>query len=145
MNAYHRQPEPGEWQEEKNAFGGVRHFRMVNGIKEYEMIVTVDGMSIPESQVEAYNQRRKAQLAAKIERSRQQAEQQTYCPFFGGGKCKGEKCALYGRQDCALSEITGAEGTDTSGKICPFNGAQCRADCGLYKNGCVLTAIKERM
>lgn len=41
--------EPGEWQEETNRFGGVRRFRMIGGIKEYECSVRTTNGTKPQS------------------------------------------------------------------------------------------------
>ena len=41
--------EPTEWQEEVNQYGGVQRYRMIGGVKEYEMLVKIDGIEIPQS------------------------------------------------------------------------------------------------
>lgn len=42
MSIYNRnEPEPGEWQEEVNAYGGVKRFRMIGHIKEYEPVTYI--------------------------------------------------------------------------------------------------------
>lgn len=138
---------PGEWQTEVNAFGGVHRYRMVGNVKEYEPTVTIDGIDIPESQVEDYNRRRKEQAAAQIEQNRRAAAQAAplySCPFKGANNCTREKCALYVGRGCALARIAERATADTDGKACPFSPYSCRKTCGLYKNGCVLTAINER-
>ena len=138
---------PGEWQTEVNQYGGTRRYRMVGNIKEYEPTVTINGIEVPQSELAAFHERNKAQTAAQIEASKRAAQtQKTYaCPFNGGNhSCKREKCALYGGDGCTLAQIAARATTDTAGKSCPFSPYTCRADCGLYKSGCVLTAIKER-
>ena len=79
-------PEPSEWQEEVNQYGGVRRYRMIGNCKEYEMDVTVDGITIPQSQLEDYHRRKKA-----AEEARKEAEKNTpapppqrNCPFKDG-------------------------------------------------------------
>ena len=138
---------PGEWQEERNIWGGVRRFRMLGPIKEYEMMVTVDGIEIPQSELEDYHRRKKEREAAAVEARKTAPPQprQLACPFGGGGhSCTREKCAIYTGNGCTLAQIAATGTTDTAGKSCPFSPYPCRNDCGLYKNGCVLTAIKER-
>ena len=41
--------EPGEWQEEKNRFGGVRRFRMIGNVREYECEVRTTHGTISQS------------------------------------------------------------------------------------------------
>ena len=120
-----------EWHEEKSPFGGVRRFRWENGAKAYEMMVTVDGTTIPESQLEDYNRRKKEQLAARLKQENAKPQGKA-CPFNGGGhSCTREKCALYG-ETCLLSRIADTAARDTEGKACPFSPYQCRSDCYLY-------------
>lgn len=139
----------GEWQEETNAFGGVRRYRMIGNVKEYEMDVTVDGITIPQSQLESYNRRKKA-----IEQARREAENsrppQPKCPFMDGVKtdCIQEECALYLMEDgCALAWLNNrAPQKDTEGLRCPFNRSICRPECVLYQNGgCELIGIVKRI
>lgn len=140
-----RNTPPSEWLEEKTFFGGVRRYRWENGVKSYEMMVTVDGATIPESQLEDYNRRKKEQLAARLEQENA-TPQGKACPFNGGGhSCNLEKCAVFDGGSCILARIADTAIRDTEGKSCPFSPYQCRPDCGLYKNGCVLTAIQERI
>lgn len=65
MSIYNRnEPEPGEWQEEIDKFGGVKRFRMIGHIKEYEPTITINGLEIPQSQLADYH-RRQTQGAAR--------------------------------------------------------------------------------
>ena len=126
-----------EWQEEFNSFGGIRRFRMVDGVKEYEAEITVEGgITIPESQIEAYNQRkRELQEAAR----KATPEKPVFCPFNGGTSCKTHNCALFVDAACNISTIAKPSGIETAGKKCPFTPYQCRPDCALYASGCMLT------
>lgn len=131
------QPEPSEWQiEEKTG----KRYRMIGNVKEYEMLVTIGGISVPESQVEAFNARNKAAAEARREAERKAAEEQPpqrNCPFKDGmhTTCTGEKCAFY-FTGCTLAQI-GAPARDTAGRVCPFDryGHKCREDCALYNGG----------
>ena len=137
---------PGEWQEERNQWGGVRRFRMVGPVKEYEMMVTVDGMEIPQSELEDYHRRKReaAEAAAEARKTAPPPPRQLACPFGGGGhSCTREKCALFTGTGCTLAQITTGGTGSTAGKSCPFSPYACREDCGLYKNGCVLTAFRK--
>lgn len=130
---------PSEWQTDEHG----RRYRMVGNIKEYEMMVRIGGISVPESQVEAHN----ARMRADAERQRQTVEQQPQpqnCPFMSGMQtdCTREKCALY-CDGCTLARIIDRPpAKDTVGLKCPFSRYNCRPDCALYKNGCALTGIK---
>ena len=69
-----------------------------------------------------------------------------WCPFMSGGaNCKRKGCKLYTGERCTLADHREAPSRDTKGRKCPFNPYQCREDCGMYKNGCLLTARKERI
>ncbi len=135
--------QPGEWQEEVNQWGGVRRFRMVGNVKEYEMTVKIDGHDIPQSEVEDYHRRKKAaqeaQRKAEAEKAKIPARN---CPFAEGMQtsCTREKCALF-MDGCTLARITAAKATE--GLQCPLSKykAKCRRDCALYNNGCTLTGI----
>ena len=136
----------GEWQEERNQWGGVRRFRWIApGVKEYEMDVFVDGIPVPQSQVEDYNRRKKEAEAAR--RAAPPPPPARQCPFsFTGvpGDCKRDNCALFDGEACALAQIADKAARDTAGKSCPLNPYKCEARCALYKSGCVVTAMNER-
>ena len=139
------EPLPGEWQEEKNAYGGVRRFRMIGGIKEYEMMIqTADGIEIPESQLASYQQRKDAVKKAK---EVIHTPPRRTCPFMDGmhSTCKGEKCALFLADGCALASFTDKPPIkDTKGLICPLNkyNSPCTAECALYKRGsCIFIGL----
>jgi len=48
-----KEEEPGEWQEEKNQFGGVRRYRMIGSIKEYETEVTTTHGTYTQAEIDA--------------------------------------------------------------------------------------------
>ena len=126
--------EPGEWQREPGNFG--RRYRIVGGIKEYEMQIQTAGGMITESQLEAENR------AAKPQKER--PAQRPDCPFKDGVKnsCSGESCALYLKGGCTLAQIgSGQPAKDTAGLQCPFNRYKCSTTCALYKKGCMFTAV----
>lgn len=148
--AYQRQ-EPGEWQEEINAFGGVRRYRMIGNCKEYEPTIRVDGIEIPQSELTAYHERKKAAQAAQIEAAKKAqatAPPPRNCPFSDGmsTQCTREKCALY-LNGCTLARLTDRPPAKaTEGLQCPFSKYhyKCRKDCALFNNtGCTFTGIKE--
>lgn len=140
------EPAPGEWQEERNPWGGVRRFRICGGVKEYEAEVLTASGVIRESELSAHAQREAARIQAEAEEQRKQATAAAlvrHCPFTNSlhSSCKREKCALFA-DGCAISNIMGdTPSKAASGLICPFSGTTCRTDCALFKNnGCVLTA-----
>lgn len=138
-------PEPGEWQQEPGAFG--RRYRMVNGVKEYEMEIN----GVPQSVFFASQKAQKAQQEAAREREKKEAAERAArrrnCPIYdntglNNTDCSLEACALY-MNGCTLARLTPAR--DTEGLQCPFDRYRhkCRTDCALYKGGCTLTGIKE--
>lgn len=139
-------PEPSEWQEEVNQYGGVRRFRMIGNVKEYEMMVSVDGTQIPQSELSAYHERKQAaeKARAEAEKNRPAPPLPKNCPLSDGMNttCTREKCALYMGDDCTLARWNAAKVTE--GLRCPLSKykAKCRTDCALYKSGCTLTGIK---
>lgn len=141
-------PEPGAWQTETDEWGGTRRFRMIGNVKEYEPTVSIGGLEIPQSDLEEYRRREKAQKAAQREKELKAAKEKDprRCPFKGGNTltCGNAKCALYTDDGCVLAKIVGRAAANTAGRACPFSTCLCSSDCALYKNGCVLTAIQER-
>lgn len=138
-------PEPGEWQQEPGAFG--RRYRIVGGIKEYEMEIN----GVPQSVFFASQKAQKAQQEAAREREQKEAAERAArrrnCPFIDSNgrntDCSREACALFIGESCTLARLTPAK--DTEGLQCPFDRYKhkCRKDCALYRNGCTLTGIKE--
>lgn len=134
-----------EWQEEKNPFGGIRRFRMVGNVKEYEMMYRIDGIDVPESQLEEFNRAR----AEAAERERAEAQKKAeaaardrelgFCPFKLGANslhvsCD-RKCAFFGENSCALVENAKSTPARPEGLYCPIAG-QCRTSCAFYADGC---------
>lgn len=142
--------EPGEWQEEVNQWGGVQRYRMIGGVKEYEMMVKIDGIEIPQSQIAAYHERKKAAEQARIEaeKNRPAPPPLKNCPLMDGlhTDCTQEKCALFLKGGCTLAQISDRPPAKaTEGLQCPLSKykSKCRTDCALFnKTGCTLTAIK---
>ena len=148
-----RDPEPGEWQEEVDKFGGVKRFRMIGHIKEYEPTIIINGLEIPQSQLENYHRRQKE---AAERRKAEQAEalknrpEPKSCPFATGcnNTCTREKCSLFLKGKCAiaiLADAHGAEQTDkteqTQATKCPFSiYGRCQG-CALFHNGCALVRL----
>lgn len=137
-----------EWFEEKNQWGGVRRYCWVNGVKVYEATVNIDGVEVPESEVESYNARKKAVSEARIKAEREAAKKAPplrVCPLSeNNNSCIREKCALY-LNGCTLARLTDRPSAKaTEGLQCPFSRYhfKCRTDCALYRgNGCTFTGI----
>ena len=154
MSIYNRnEPEPSEWQEEIDKFGGVKRFRMIGQIKEYEPTITINGLEIPQSQLEDYHRRQKEaeerRKAAALEELKNRPEPKS-CPFSSGNNntCTREKCSLFLKGKCAiaiLADAHGAEQTDqteqTQATKCPFSiYGRCKG-CALFNNGCALVRL----
>lgn len=139
---------PGEWQEERNQYGGVRRYRMIGNVKEYETMVKIDGVEIPQSEIHAYNQRKKAEAkrqAKAKEKAELNAAPRFNCPLKDSlnTTCVREKCALYD-DGCLFAQI-GTPKKKTAGLHCPLTRGRCRIDCAMYHgDGCTLTALLSR-
>lgn len=154
MSIYNRnEPEPSEWQEEIDKFGGVKRFRMIGHIKEYEPTITINGLEIPQSQLADYHRRQKE---AEERRKAEQAEafknrpEPKSCPFATGCNttCKREGCTLFLKGKCAIAILADAHGTEqteqteqTQATKCPFSiYGRCKG-CALYNNGCAVVRL----
>ena len=154
MSIYNRnEPEPGEWQEEIDKFGGVKRFRMIGHIKEYEPTITINGLEIPQSQLEDYHRRQKEaeerRKAAALEELKNRPEPKS-CPFSSGNNntCTREKCSLFLKGKCAIAILADAHGTEQTDQTeqtqttkCPFSiYGRCQG-CALFNNGCALVRL----
>ena len=141
MSAKHE----GEWQEERNAFGGVQRYRIIGNVKEYEPeLLTSSGISVPQSELEDYRRCNEKAIAAQKESEKNRPPQRD-CPFRDGitTHCKQDECALY-YNGCTLARLNDRPPIkDTKGLKCPFNQYTCRPECALYLSGCKLTGIKK--
>ena len=146
-----RDPEPGEWQEEVNAYGGVHRFRMVGGIKEYEPTITINGLEIPQSQLADYHRRQKEaeerRKAAELEAWENRPEPKS-CPLSDScnNTCKREGCNIFLKGKCSIATIADASGVEieeapAKNSKCPFSiYGRCKG-CALYNNGCAIVRI----
>ena len=141
-------PEPGEWQIEE---GTGKRYRMIGNIKEYEMMVTIAGVEVPQSEVEEFNRRRKAaEERRRAEENEALKNKPSWsCPLLDGtsATCRGGSCAWYDGR-CAMEKaLTCPPIRETKGKTCPLNRyrAPCSERCVLYAGGCKLTGINNKM
>ena len=152
MSIYNRnEPEPGEWQEEVNAYGGVHRFRMVGGIKEYEPTITINGLEIPQSQLADYHRRQKEaeerRKAEALEAAKNRPEPKS-CPFSNGcnNTCLREGCKIFLKGKCSIATIADASGVEieeapAQNSKCPFSiYGRCQG-CALYNKGCAIVRI----
>ena len=154
MSIYNRnEPEPSEWQEEIDKFGGVKRFSMIGHIKEYEPVTYISGIPVPESQIADFHKRQKE---AEERRKAEQAEalknrpEPKSCPFSSGNNntCTREKCSLFLKGKCAIAILADAHGTEqtdqteqTQAAKCPFSiYGRCKG-CALFNNGCALVRL----
>ena len=126
----------GDWQIDE--YG--RKFRMIGEfIKEYEKMIKVDGIEIPESELSAYYERKEAAAEARKHEAQQIAPRRGRCPFNSGiNQSCTDKCALFTLDGCGL--INKKAPGQMAGKSCPFSAYSCTTDCQLYNNGCRLAA-----
>lgn len=140
------EPVPGEWQTEVNQWGGTRRFRMVGGVKEYELELNTTSGYVSQSKLAAQNtEANKMRLEAYRRKEAEAEAQKRYCPFSSSlhNECSRDKCALFSTV-CVLSRGKTAA-RDTKGLRCPFNAYMCREKCSLYNNGCLLTAAESEV
>ncbi len=127
-----------EWMEEVNQWGGVRRYRMVNGIKEYEPEVN----GVPQSVFLEMNRRDKERREQERQAERVKQELLKICPFSDPGgaiaRCSGDRCAFYVNDSCGAFRVW--EDHKTLGLQCPMLCRQlCRRDCAFSINdGCTL-------
>ena len=86
---------------------------MIGNVKEYEMMVSVDGTQIPQSELSAYHERKQAaeKARAEAEKNRPAPPLPKNCPLSDGMNttCTREKCALYMGDDCTLARWNAAK------------------------------------
>ena len=154
MSIYNRnEPEPGEWQEEIDKFGGVKRFRMIGHIKEYEPVTYISGIPVPQSQTADFHKRQKEaeerRKAAALEEMKNRPEPKS-CPFSSGNNntCKREKCSLFLKGKCAIAVLADAHGAEQTGQAeqtqatkCPFSIYGRCEGCALFNNGCALVRL----
>lgn len=142
----YQQPTHGGWEVEPET--GRRFRRIGRDCIEYEMQVYVDGIPVPQSELEAHNARIKEVEARMREEARRAAEAapKASCPFKDGlvTTCTGEKCALFLNGGCAIAQLIPGTPARTKKGQCPISRAAraCSEDCALYAGGCRLTAVK---
>lgn len=118
-------------------------YRMVGHIREYEMLVRVDGIEIPQSQLADYHKRKKVAEEERRRKALEEAKNRPEpkgCPWNTGmnNQCKREKCALFLDGGCSIAILADAHGTDhpiVKGAKCPFS-VYARCDgCALNNGG----------
>lgn len=140
---------PGEWQVDPKT--GER-FRMIGKIKEYELMVRIDGIEIPQSQLADYHKRKKEaeerRKAEAMEAAKNRPEPKS-CPFANGCNtlCKREGCKIFANSKCALATIADASGVEIEeapakdNRKCPFSiYGHCKG-CALYNKGCAIVRL----
>ena len=139
---------PGEWQVDPKT--GER-YRMIGRIKEYELMVRVDGIEIPQSQLADYHKRKKEaeekRKAAAMEELKNRPEPKS-CPFSDGcnNTCKRDGCNIFLKGKCSIATIADASGVEieeapAQNSKCPFSiYGRCQG-CALYNKGCAIVRI----
>jgi len=140
---------PGEWQVDPKT--GER-FRMIGKIKEYELMVRIDGIEIPQSQLADYHKRKKEaeerRKAAAAEELRNRPPARS-CPFANGcnTSCKREQCKIFYDGQCSIATVADAVGVEieeapaNDKRKCPFSIYGKCEGCALYHHGCAITRI----
>lgn len=140
---------PGEWQVDPKT--GER-FRMIGKIKEYELMVRIDGIEIPQSQLSDYHKRKKAAEEERLKKALEEAQNRPpakSCPFANGcnTSCKREGCKIFANGKCALATIADASGVEIEeapvkdNRKCPFSIYGHCEGCALYNKGCAVVRL----
>ena len=140
---------PGEWQVDPKT--GER-FRMIGKIKEYELMVRIDGIEIPQSQLSDYHKRKKAAEEERLKKALEEAQNRPpakSCPFANGCNttCKREGCKIFANGKCALATIADASGVAIEeapvkdNRKCPFSIYGHCEGCALYNKGCAIVRL----
>lgn len=140
---------PGEWQVDPKT--GER-FRMIGKIKEYELMVRIDGIEIPQSQLSDYHKRKKAAEEERLKKALEEAQNRPpakSCPFANGCNtlCKREGCKIFANGKCALATIADASGVEIEeapvkdNRKCPFSIYGHCEGCALYNKGCAIVRL----
>ena len=126
-----------------------QRYRMVGHIREYEMLVRVDGIEIPQSQLADYHKRKKVAEEERrikaLEEAKNRPEPKS-CPFVSGTntQCKREKCSLFLDGRCSIAILADAHGTDhpiVKGTKCPFSVYAHCDGCALNNGGCAVVRL----
>ena len=140
---------PGEWQVDPKT--GER-FRMIGKIKEYELMVRIDGIEIPQSQLADYHKRKKEaeerRKAEAMEAAKNRPEPKS-CPFANGCNtlCRREGCKIFANGKCALATIADASGVEIEeapakdNRKCPFSIYGHCEGYALYNKGCAVVRL----
>ena len=140
---------PGEWQVDPKT--GER-FRMIGKVKEYELMVRIDGIEIPQSQLSDYHKRKKAAEEERLKKALEEAQNRPpakSCPFANGcnTSCKREGCKIFANGKCALATIADASGVEIEeapvkdNRKCPFSIYGHCEGCALYNKGCAIVRL----
>ena len=140
---------PGEWQVDPKT--GER-FRMIGKIKEYELMVRIDGIEIPQSQLADYHKRKKAAEEERRKKALEEAQSRLpakSCPFANGCNttCKREGCKIFANGKCALATIADVSGVEVEeapakdNRKCPFSIYGHCEGCALYNKGCAIVRL----
>ena len=140
---------PGEWQVDPKT--GER-FRMIGKIKDYELMVRIDGIEIPQSQLADYHKRKKAAEEERLKKALEEAQNRPpakSCPFANGcnTSCKREGCKIFANGKCALATIADASGVEIEeapvkdNRKCPFSIYGHCEGCALYNKGCAIVRL----
>lgn len=131
----YRKTVPGEWETDEQG----RRFRMFGNVKEYEMTVRINGIDVPQSEVDDFHRRAK-EAEAEREAKTEPPKTAKLCPFMLGrnaleAHCKRD-CAFFCGNSCSLAVTLTKPSHDTQGLDCPISARSCNPVCALYAGGC---------
>lgn len=116
-----------------------QRYRMVGNVKEFETMIRINGIEVPESELSAFHERQKAaeeEWRKKEMEAFKNAPPVRSCPFSNGcdTSCRRDACKIFIDGKCAIAAIADAVGveieeTPAKGKRCPFS---VYGNCGIY-------------
>ena len=130
------------WQTDE--FG--RRFRMIGGIRDFESTIRIDGIEVPESQLEAFHKARAEDKKKELDRARKKtiSAPVRLCPFKRAKNALNlncvSDCSFYDG-GCSLSRSAATR--ETAGLFCPICN-KCFEQCAIYNHGCTMIHILKR-
>lgn len=128
---------------------GQRYRETAPGHREFEMMIRIDGVEIPQSELSAYHARKKEQdekrRAAALEEFKNRPPTK-YCPFNSSmnNQCKRDGCNLFLNGKCAVAAVADAFGVELEEKKtgkCPFSIYSRCDSCALNNGGCAFLRL----
>ncbi len=126
-----------------------QRYRMVGNVQEFETMIRINGIEVPQSELSAFHERQKA-----AEEEWRKKEMEAFknkppvrcCPFDTGmsNQCKREKCSLFLDGKFSISIIADSYGVEIDDKPkgkCPFSVYGRCESCAMFNHGCAVVRL----